>query len=85
MTIAGMVGSRTPLSDAAIISDMEAPKDRIERALCLFVFMISPFRSLFILIKFVECGDFILETNRRNIFGNDSECAFKVFSFQLLV
>jgi hypothetical protein len=22
---------------------MEAPKDRIERALCLFVFMISPF------------------------------------------
>jgi hypothetical protein len=44
MTIAGMVGSRTPLSDAAIISDMEAPKDRIERALCLFVFMsVSPF------------------------------------------
>jgi hypothetical protein len=38
MTIAGMVGSRTPLSDDAIISDMDAPKDRIERALCLFVF-----------------------------------------------
>jgi hypothetical protein len=38
-----MVGSRTPLSDDAIISDMDAPKDRIERALCLFVFMsISP-------------------------------------------
>jgi hypothetical protein len=38
MTIAGIVGSRTPLSDDAIIIDMEAPKDRIERALCLFVF-----------------------------------------------
>jgi hypothetical protein len=45
MTIAGIVGSRTPLSDDAIISDIEAPKDKIERALCfcLLIVIFSPF------------------------------------------